>query len=91
MEKREMRLSYDKVADVLYISFGKPSFGIDEESEPGIFIRYIFDQTFHFFKKWNVYTPIDFEKRFSQKIEETLPITFEEINPIFIRTSEHEK
>jgi hypothetical protein len=57
MEKRKMRLSYDKVADVL------------------------FDQTFHFFKKWNVYIPIDFEKRFSQKIEETLPITIEELNP----------
>jgi hypothetical protein len=55
MEKRKMRLSYEKVADVLYISFGKPSFGIDEESEPGIFIRRVFDQTFHFFKKWNVY------------------------------------
>lgn len=38
-EQRQLRLSYDKSADVLYISFGAPQEAISEESEEGLLIR----------------------------------------------------
>jgi len=74
MEKRSIKLSYDKVADVLYISFGEPQKGIAEETESGILIR-------RHPKSRQVIgiTIIDFEKRFSTTKEQTLPITLEEV------------
>lgn len=36
MEKNLIALSYDKESDVLYMRFGTPRFGIDEETEDGI-------------------------------------------------------
>ncbi len=74
MEKRTMRLSYDKAADVLYISFGQPQFGLDDEEEAGIFIRR-HPETKHIIGA----TVMDFEKRFSKNLAEVLPIALEDI------------
>lgn len=38
-ERRQLRLSYDKDADVLYMSFGAPQEAISEETEDGMLIR----------------------------------------------------
>ncbi len=34
-----MEINYDEIADVLYISFGKPSPGLAEEISEGDFVR----------------------------------------------------
>jgi len=39
MEKK-IFISYDKEADVVYLSFGKPVKAISEEIEEGVFARY---------------------------------------------------
>lgn len=73
MEKKQIRLSYDKESDVLYITFGIPSFGIDEETEDGIFIRR--NETH---REVIGITVMDFEKRFSSNIKELLlPVSSE--------------
>ena len=77
MGKKAMRLSYDPAADVLYMSFGAPQFGLDEEEEAGIFIRRHPDN-----KQITGSTVMDFQKRFSSKLEEVLPITLEDIDQI---------
>jgi len=77
MAKGTMRLSYDKASDVLYISFGTPKRGIDEETEIGVFIRR--DEKTH---QIIGATVMDFEKRFSGKLDEVLPITLEDITQI---------
>ena len=77
MEKKAMRLSYDPDADVLYMSFGPPQFGLDEEGEAGIFIRRHPEH-----KHIIGATVMDFQKRFSKKLEEVLPITLEDIDQI---------
>ncbi|MBI1926349.1 DUF2283 domain-containing protein [Candidatus Poribacteria bacterium] len=58
----EMRISYDKEADVLYVSAGKPKQAICETLDNGIVVRYDkkSDRVIGF-------TIIDFEKRFSTK------------------------
>ena len=38
-QKHELRISYDNTSDILYISFGEPQFGIDEEIDIGIYLR----------------------------------------------------
>ena len=35
-----VRISYDKKADVLYLSIGEPQAGIDEEVSDGVYIRF---------------------------------------------------
>ncbi len=72
MEKNLIALSYDKESDVLYMSFGTPRFGIDEETEDGIFVRR--DENDH-----NIIglTIMDFEKRFSHKFMQILPVAME--------------
>lgn len=72
MEKNLIGLSYDKESDVLYMSFGTPGFGIDEETEDGIFVRR--DETDH---KIIGLTIMDFEKRFSGKFIQILPVALE--------------
>ncbi len=72
MEKKLMRLSYDKEADVLYITFGIPKFGIDEEKEDGIFIR-----RDEMRREVIAITVMDFEKRFSRKLQDVLPVSLE--------------
>mgnify|MGYP001580814389 CR=1 FL=1 len=62
-EFADLRISYDNISDVLYISFGEPQFGIDEEIDNGVYLR-VNPQT----SKPNGLMIIDFEKRFSQKI-----------------------
>lgn len=64
-----LNLSYDRDADVLYLAFGEPQEGIDEEFEPGVFIR----------KASPGGSPVgltivDFGRRFSQPAELTLPL-----------------
>ncbi|MEW6556178.1 MAG: DUF2283 domain-containing protein [Elusimicrobiota bacterium] len=39
MEKK-ISISYDKMADVMYLSFGLPQKAVGEEIEDGIFARY---------------------------------------------------
>lgn len=72
MEKKianSFRISYDKVADVLYLVFGSPKEGIDEEVSPGVFLR-IDGKT----RQPNGIMIVDFEKRFSHPIAESVPI-----------------
>jgi len=40
MEQRRIYLSYDKDADVVYLSFGKPEKAEGEEIQDGVFARY---------------------------------------------------
>ena len=37
---KKISIAYDKKADVLYMSFGKPSKAVGEEVNDGIFARY---------------------------------------------------
>ncbi len=64
-----LRISYDKAADVLYLAFGKPRQGIDQEVSEGVFVRT--DVRTH---RAIGMTIIDFEKRFSRPIAESVPI-----------------
>lgn len=57
-----MRISYDKEADVLYVSIGKPKQAICETLDDGVVVRY--DKKSD---KIIGFTVIDFEKRFSAK------------------------
>jgi len=68
-----LRISYDKGADVLYLVFGNPKEGIDEEVSPGVFLR-IDDKT----RRANGIMIIDFEKRFSRPVTESVPIDLAE-------------
>ena len=65
----ELRISYDKVADVLYLAFAAPKEGIDEEISACVFVR--LDARTH--RAIGV-TIVDFEKRFSRPVAETVPI-----------------
>ncbi|MCZ7584974.1 MAG: DUF2283 domain-containing protein [Deltaproteobacteria bacterium] len=40
MAMREFSISYDKDADVVYLSFGQPAPAVSEEREKGVFARY---------------------------------------------------
>jgi hypothetical protein len=64
-----VRISYDKMADVLYLSIGEPQAGIDEEVSEGVYIR-LHPQT----DQPVGLMVIDFEKRFSQPLEQAIPI-----------------
>ncbi|MBM3240029.1 DUF2283 domain-containing protein [Candidatus Poribacteria bacterium] len=59
-----LRISYDKEADVLYVSIGKPKKAICETLDNGVVIRYD-EKT----DKIIGFTVIDFERRFSAKGE----------------------
>jgi len=39
MEKNEIMMTYDREADVVYMSFGKPRKAISEEIDPYVIIR----------------------------------------------------
>lgn len=67
--RKGLTISYDKTADVLYLSFGKPEEGIDEEVEEGIFVR-LNQKT----NKPNGIMVIDFEKRFSNSKTKPIPL-----------------
>ncbi len=72
MEKRGLSFSYDKRADVLYISIGKPKKAISREIQDGILIR--FDPKT---KKIVGLTIIDFAARFKTTKAKSVPITLE--------------
>lgn len=74
MANRNMRLAYDRDSDVLYIAFGQPQAGLDEEVEVGVFLRR--DATTGSILGATV---MDFERRFSGSLETVLPITLEEV------------
>lgn len=74
MANRTMRLAYDRDSDVLYIVFGQPQSGLDEEVESGIFLRW--DETTGSILGATV---MDLERRFSGSLETVLPITLEEV------------
>ena len=72
MGKRTMnglRIAYDKAADVLYLAFDTPKEGLDEEISAGVFVR--LDAKTH--RAIGV-TIVDFEKRFSHPVAESVPI-----------------
>jgi len=67
-------MKYDKIADILYVSFGRPQRGVDEEIAKGIFVRR-HPRTKH---------PLgllvmDFEKRFSAKRTPLLPVWIQQV------------
>ncbi|MDI6792164.1 MAG: DUF2283 domain-containing protein [bacterium] len=64
----ELRIAYDKLADVLYMSIGKPQPGIDEEIDSGVYLR-LNEET----NKPIGMMIIDFEKRFSKPIDQVIP------------------
>ena len=64
-----LRISYDKAADVLYLAFDAPKEGLDEEVSDGVFVR--LDTKTH--RAIGV-TIVDFEKRFSHPVTESVPI-----------------
>lgn len=64
-----LRIAYDKAADVLYLAFDLPKEGPDEEISDGVFVR--LDSKTH--RAIGV-TIVDFEKRFSHPVAESVPI-----------------
>lgn len=64
-----LRIAYDKSADVLYLAFGTPQAGIDQELNPGVFVR-VDDRT----QRAVGMTILDFERRFSEPLGASLPI-----------------
>ncbi len=63
MEKK-VSISYDKEADVLYMSFGEPEKAEGEEIEEGVFARYASSG------KLNGLTVINFSKKFGTSSRE---------------------
>jgi len=64
MEKK-ISISFDKEADVMYLSFGKPVKAEGEEIEEGVFARYDLKS-----KKLVGLTVINFSKKFGVKPKE---------------------
>lgn len=72
---RQLRLSYDRDADVLYISFGPPEEAISEETGDGMLIR-----RNHVTNDAVGVTILDFEKRFeSEKASALLPVILDSV------------
>lgn len=68
-----LRISCDKRADVLYLAFGTPQEGIDQEVNPGVFVR-VDEKT----QRAVGMTILDFERRFSEPLGASLPIDLRE-------------
>ena len=43
-ERAPLRIPYDEDADVLYVAFGQPREGVDEEVEDGVYLRGLEDR-----------------------------------------------
>jgi uncharacterized protein YuzE len=74
-QRRQLQMSYDKEADVLYVSFGAPQAAISEETSEGILLR----------KDPETgaivgVTVLDFEKRFASGSATTLPVLLERVS-----------
>lgn len=68
MAGKKISISYDKEADVMYMSFGEPVKAEAEEIEEGIFARY------HPKSKELVgFTVLNFSKKFTPSREITIP------------------
>ena len=76
--------SYDKTADVLYMSIGKPQEGIDEEVGKGIFVRLDLKR-----KKPCGIMIIDFEKRFANAKTKPLPVEIKDISYVAVQEAKH--
>jgi len=74
INKKGLVFSYDKIADVLYMSIGKPQQGIDQEIDKGIFVRLDMEH-----KKTCGLMIMDFEKRFSNTQTKPLQVGIENI------------
>jgi uncharacterized protein YuzE len=72
MAGRKMSFSYDRKADVLYLSVGKPKKSISREIEDGILLR--LDQKT---KEITGLTIIDFEARFQKAKPRTIDVNLE--------------
>ncbi len=72
-ERPALRISYDRMADVLYLAIGEPKPGVDEEVTAGVYIR-VDEET----NRPLGLMVVDFERRFSKPIEQTLPIDIAE-------------
>lgn len=75
-ERRQLRLSYDKAADVLYVSFGAPQEAVSEETGDGMLLRR------HPATGEVVgVTILDFEKRFEgQEAAALLPVVLNHVH-----------
>lgn len=72
MARKKMSFSYDKQADVLYLSVGKPQKSLTREVEDGILLR--FDQKT---KEITGLTILDFEARFQKAKPRSIDINLE--------------
>jgi len=72
MARKKMSLSYDKEADVLYISVGKPKKSLSREMDDGVLLR--LDQKT---KKITGLTILDFEARFQKPQGRSIDIDLE--------------
>lgn len=72
MASKKMSFSYDKKADVLYLSVGKPKKSISREIEDGILLR-VDSKT----KQITGLTIIDFESRFQKAKPKSIDINLE--------------
>ena len=74
LKTRGLMMEYDKIADILYVSFGRPKRGVDEEVAKGIFVR-LNPRT----KSPLGFLVMDFEKRFSAKRTPLLPLWIRDV------------
>ena len=72
MARKKMSFSYDKKADVLYLSVGKPKKSISREVEDGVLLR--FDSKS---KEVTGLTIMDFESRFQKAKPRTIDVSLE--------------
>lgn len=59
---QKIMISYDKEADVMYMSFGEPSKAVGDEVDEGVFARY--DPTSHALMGFTI---INFSRKFDKQ------------------------
>ncbi len=64
-----LSISYDEDADVLYVAFGEPAAGVDEEVRDGVYLRSLEDGS-----AVVGLTVMDFVRRFGQQRALELPV-----------------
>ncbi|QYR20785.1 DUF2283 domain-containing protein [Paenibacillus sp. sptzw28] len=74
---KKVKVNYDVVSDVLYLSFGDPRPSFTEDYADGVYVRYDMDTD-----ELSGITIIDFSKRTEQLRHLSLPgnITFDDMN-----------
>lgn len=68
-ERSALTISYDEDADVLYVAFGEPRAGVDEEVEDGVYLRSLEDGS-----TVVGLTVVDFVRRFGHQRTLELPL-----------------